>query len=149
MKTTQISNQVFNVGDYVRTSKGKIGVIEKSSCMEVGYYTNNLLSDGVTIKVSFTCLERFYPEQEEEARQAVEKWQWSYPNKLIHKTLIANQVKLGSKTYPIWSDKLTKLDRLRIRTQQGPCQHMLELPVADAKLLIDIYSRNNIWFAIV
>jgi len=62
---------------------------------------------------------------------------------------VPNQVKLGTKVYPIWSDKLTKLDFLTIKTQQGFSQHNITLPIADAKLLIDIYTRNNIWFAIV
>lgn len=144
METTQTSNQVFNVGDYVRTSKGKIGVIERPSCIEVGYRRNIVQSEE-----NWTCLEKFYAEQQIEADEAIKKWSWSYPTKWIEKCFVSNQVKLGSKTYPIQSDRLQKLDRLRIRTQQGFSQHEVELPIADAKLLMSIYSRNNIRFAIV
>lgn len=139
--TTSQSNQIFNVGDYVKTSKGNIGVIEKPSCIEIGFYTCNFKN--------WLCLEKFHSEQILESDFAIEKWSWSYPNVCIKKQSVPNQVKLGSKIYPIWSDKLIKLDKLTIRTQQGFSQHNITLPIADAKLLIDIYTRNNIWFAII
>ena len=122
------SNQVFNVGDYVRTSKGKIGVIENPE----GY---NLSKSGQNYGENLSL---------GECDKIMNLFGGTFKQ-----VKVPNQVKLGSKTYPIWSDKLQKLERLRIRTQQGFSKHEVELPIADAKLLMDIYSRNNIWFAVV
>ena len=95
--TTTHSTHSFSIGDYVKTSKGNIGII--------------------------TSTEK--------------------------RCIKPNLVKLGNKEFEIWSDRLSKLDKLTIRTQQGFSQHNTTLPVEDAKLLMEIYQRNNIWFAIV
>lgn len=133
--TTNTSNQIFNVGDYVKTSKNNLGVIQSSACLEVGYY-----------KDGWVKLEKFYTDQILEANDAIDKWSWYYPNTCIVKILTANLVKIGKKEYFIQSDKLKKLAFLSIRTQQGLSQQLIKLPVNDAKSITDIYTRNSIWF---
>ncbi len=145
MNNTIFSNQVFNIGDYVRTSKGNIGIITEPSCIKVGYLKNEVQN----FLPEFVCLEKFHLGQDLEAEESVEKWSWSYPLNMIEKQICSNQVKLGNKIFPINSDKLIKLERLRIKTHQGFSIHEIELPVSDAKILMDIYNRNKIWYAII
>ena len=127
MSKSTSSNQVFNVGDYVLTSKGKIGVIEKPQ----GY---NLSKSGQNYGENLSL---------GECDKIMNLFGGTF-----EQVKVPNEVKLGSKSYPIWSDKLTKLDNLTIRTKQGFSQHVINLPIEDAKLLMDIYTRNNIWFNI-
>ena len=132
MSKSTSSNQVFNVGDYVRTSKGKIGVIEKPEGYSIGYYNKQ----HNFVETDF--------HQEKEVAEFL-----AYSSFVGETVFVPNQVKLGSKVYPIWSDKLTKLDKLTIKTQNGSSQHTVTLPIDEAKLLMGIYTRNNIWFTIV
>lgn len=141
-QSTSNANQILNVGDYVKTSKGKIGLVTKSACIEVGYHKS---SDGQ----NWVRLESFFPDQLAEAMESRERRQWSYPNNYINTVMCKTEVKLGDKSYPIDDKQLTKLNELRIRSQQGFSQHELVLPIEDAKLLMDIYSRNNIWHALI
>jgi hypothetical protein len=140
--TTTISNQVLNVGDYVKTSKGNIGVLVSVPRIEIGYYTLNAqsLSD-------WMCLQKFHLEQRQEA------YDWCFNQLIKHDLCIQEcnscQVLLGKKEYTISPDKLTKLSHLTIITQQGLSRHHVKLPAEDAKLLMEIYSRNNIWHCIV
>ena len=134
MQTTQTSNQVFNVGDYVKTSKGKIGVI----CENQYWYLKDKLSFEPELSQTGKKFNSF-----EEAEEYYNQYLF------VDIQLSVPKVKLGNKEYLINSDKLQKLEKLKIRTQQGFSQHEVELPIADAKLLMDIYIRNKIWFAIV
>ena len=113
---------MFNSGDYVRTSKGKLGVIVRPQ----GF----LLKKENGSQLLFT---------EEEANRI---------GGIFEKVKVPNLVKIGNKEFPIWSDKLLKLKELNIKTQQGFSQHVTKLPINDAMSIIDIYQRNGIWFAV-
>lgn len=109
----------FQTGDYVRTSKGNVGIVERP---QQTFYRRG---------------ENYYSEAEVH-----------YFGGSFVKELQPNLILLGDKCFPIWSDKLTKLSKLKVRTQQGLSQHVVELPIEDAKILIGIYKRNNIWFSV-
>lgn len=44
-------------------------------------------------------------------------------------------------------DQLAKQKKRRIRTQQGFSQHTLTLTEEDARIYIDLLTRNNLWWA--
>lgn len=139
MNTQQISNQILNVGDYVLTSKGKIGVIESEEHYVIGFFDFDKFRK-VSKKLSL--------EQWEDRDLLIDYLNDELPDENLKAIKIPNQVKLGNKSYPIWSDKLTKLDNLTIITQQGFSKHQTTLPIEDAKKLMDIYTRNKLWFSI-
>lgn len=126
----------FNSGDYVRTSKGKIGVIEEPACIQVGCYN---------FSNKWICLERVLSYENFEVQDAVEQWQWSFPNQFIEWKKTPNKVLLGNNLFDIWSDKLTKLNRLSIKIGS----QVIELPVEDAGMFIEILKKNKIYFQFI
>lgn len=128
----------FQKGDFVKTSKGKIGVIVTPEKTEIGYLLKN----------KWICLESLDYFDKDYVSSIIEKWQWSFPFNVVTVERTPNLVKLGDNIFPIWSDKLVKLEKLNILVQQGTSQYVITLPIKDAKLLMDIYSRNNIWYSI-
>lgn len=133
------SNSFLSTGDYVRTSKGNLGIIEVPEHFVIGYYDENIF-----IQVS----RKYFPERWGDRDTFIEHFQKQYPYEILQIVPAPNRVLLGDKNFPIWSDRLTKLNTLKIRTQQGSSVHVTDLPIDDAKVIMSIYDRNKIWYSV-
>lgn len=132
---------IFNSGDYVKTTNGDIGVIESPERWNIidgdgrvvygNVYPNISLED---VNANILIYWKAKSDVKTHDRKAVR---------------VLNKVKVGDKVHSISGTELTKLDTLKIRTQQGLTQYEIELPITDAKMIIDIYKRNKIWFTII
>ncbi len=134
-----ISNSELNAGDYVKTSRGNIGIILYPAYWELSSHALIYTIQGTEEDAIVECmrLQDIFPIVDD-----------TFQTPFVHK-FIQTRVKIGSKEYNIDNSQLTKLESLNIRTQQGLSQHNIILPIEDAKLLMDIYNRNTIWYAVV
>jgi hypothetical protein len=130
---------MLNNGDYVTTKNGKIAAVVYDEYWELKSH----------------ALIYTYNGDKEGAERECKRLQDIYPVTMLHQkpfiaTLINAKVKFidTDKELSVHSNTLTKLDKLAIVTQQGISQHTNEYPIEDAKTIMDIYKRNNIWFCV-
>lgn len=94
----------MNKGNYVLTSKGKIGVIKTPSFIEIGFHKEN----------EWKCLEVLMGFDDALAKDSLAYWQKTYPLSDVSIIKTPNEVKLGNNIYNISSENLKVIDKVTI-----------------------------------
>lgn len=127
-------------GDFVRTSKGKIGIIVKPERVELGYETASFVSPTGFSWIALYTSDKNTPIPEE----IKNKLESSFLTCILQERVLPAEVQLGNKTFPIWEDKLTLVDSVCFKMSK----QIVHIKSNLAKTFMEILKENNIHYTL-
>lgn len=134
---------IFNTGQAVFTSSGKIGEVLYPQLHHIGF--DVLDDDGYPVSVTYIDV----AERKALAEEMRVHYQEVYPDVLIRIYSVPNIITLGGKRTPIWSNNLSVPETVTIAMIQNEDTITKTYSFEDGVDLINFCRRNHIWFQII
>lgn len=129
-------NASVSAGQFVKTSKGKVGYVLSSPYYSVGQQKGEEWDEIVRFSIEFP---------EEKIAKYAEAERKAPHNSLVTYAIVNATIRLGKKDFTIASDKLLIIDYVTFTVGQET-GGSFTLPSKDALAVLKIFDQNNIWY---
>jgi hypothetical protein len=127
---------VLHVGQFVKTSKGKVGFVKEAPYYSIGYHTDGNWKELTKFSQEFSELE---------LEDYVTGARHLSGNPLTTYSLVNATVRLGKKDFAISADKLLPLEYVTF-TVGSENNGSFTLPGDAAIRVLNIFEDNNVWY---
>lgn len=122
-------------GQFVRTSKGKVGYVLQAPYYSVGYQKGDEWEEIVKFSIDF----------EEDKIAEYADTERRLRNPLATYSIVNASIRLGKKDFAISTDKLLLIDYVTFTVGQES-NGAFTLPSKDALQVLKIFDANNVWY---